>query len=471
MSFSKFVATKLNSISVRTIEYKAINSFLTSIRGYGEMSVENQLRTWIVFMIDRGFTQSSRKRYIEKLNTIYRGYCNEIGIEDDPFESIMELRSFNPHTNAKQLNSELTKIEKILDILLTDAKTKPELAIFLYLMLNATADIRTAIYLTTENYKQEFPQLSDIIKPDEFHHSRKYIFNLKQSRKRTTQLIKEVFSGIEVYFLMKGINFHDRHITTTTILTLWALKARKIGVKLSDIKQILGILPEQFEYLRFVPSSNLTEEEVLKIKLRVAESFLPSSKRWFAMKVRRGFDFYKFQNYIKNAFGDSYEEGTLFYPQKQIVNRVNKKNVIENVPIITDVVFFHLQLRHVKKMDAIIRSNNIGWIFRNSKRLDGDYSVISTNSMTLFQQMIGQYTPDLKIELTHKVPIDIGRDVIITGGIMAGYQGRIYDIKEDSNLRQFFIRISDTYYLRAEATVNEIFVKPINREKFISDKE
>lgn len=472
MLFSEFVATRLNNASDRTIEYKAITSFLTSLRGYGEMSVEDQMRVWIAYMIDRGLTLSSRQRYIKKLNTIYREYCEENGIDGsalDGITDIKELRDLDCSACAKQLDSELPKIEKIFDILLTDAKSRPELAVFLYLLFNVSTDIENAVALTTEDYESEFPQLDDIINTDDFHHSRKYVFDLKQSRKRTPQLVKEVLSGIDLYLRLKGIRFQDR-LTTRTILALWTLKARNIGVRLSDLKQILSVIPEQFEYLRFVNGSQLSAEDEHKIKHRVAEAFSPSGKRWYAMKVRRGFDFDKFQKQIKKACSEFYDDGTLFYPQKQVMSRVDKKIVTENVPVIRDVVFFHLQPRHIRKMDAIIRVDNIGWIFRNTNNADSDYSVIDSNSMVLFQRMIGIFTPDIKIELTPEVPLGIGRDVIITGGIMAGYKGKIYDIKEGSDVRQIYIRLSNKYSIKAEATVDEFYVKPIDSDKTISQE-
>ncbi len=58
--------------------------------------------------------------------------------------------------NARLLQSELTKIESVFDTVMTDAKSKPELAVFLYLLFNASSDIEKAISLTTDEYTPEF---------------------------------------------------------------------------------------------------------------------------------------------------------------------------------------------------------------------------------------------------------------------------------------------------------------------------
>ncbi|MCM1491551.1 MAG: hypothetical protein NC095_12120 [Muribaculum sp.] len=460
MSFSEFVATKLDSTPRQTIDYKAMISFLTTLHGYGEMSDENRLRIWIANIVHRGLTMSSRKRYIEKLHTIYNEYRSASGVNDNAFDGIAELKNIDSRSGITQPDTQLTRLEKIFDIILADAKTRPELAVFLYLLFNASTDIENAVYLTADDYKPLFPQLDDIIRPEDFHHSRKYVFDLQQSRKRTPQLVREVLGAIDSYLRVKEIRFPD-HLSPATILSLWILKASKLGVGLSDLKCMLGAIPAGFEYLHFVSGSQLSAEGQLEIKHRVAEAFSPSGKRWYAMKVWRNFDFDRFKQHIKENFSEFYDEEMFFYPVKQVLSRIDKKIVTKNVPVIPDVVFFHVRPRHVRKMDTAIRTEGVGWIFRNANNASSDYSVIDTAGMALFQRMIGIFTPDVKIELTPEEPMGIGRDVIITGGIMAGYRGRIYDIKEGSDVRQIYIRLSDKYSIKAEATVDEFYVQPI----------
>ena len=81
--------------------------------------------------------------------------------------------------------------------------------------------------------------------------------------------------------------------------------------------------------------------------------------------------------------------------------------------------------------------------------------------MTGFQNMIGIFTPDIKVELTEESPVGLGREVLITGGIMSGYEGTIFDIKEGSDIRQIYIRLSDKYSIKAEVKVEACFVKAI----------
>ena len=75
--------------------------------------------------------------------------------------------------------------------------------------------------------------------------------------------------------------------------------------------------------------------------------------------------------------------------------------------------------------------------------------------------MISIFPPDIKVELTAESPVGLGREVLITGGIMSGYEGTIYDIKDGSDIKQIYIRLSDKYSIKAEVRVEACFVKTI----------
>ena len=126
-------------------------------------------------------------------------------------------------------------------------------------------------------------------------------------------------------------------------------------------------------------------------------------------------------------------------------------------PIIPDVVFIYINPRHIRKVDTLIKSERFGYVFRITSDVDSDFSVIATRSMTGFQNMIGIFTPDIKVELTAESPVGLGREVLITGGIMSGYEGTIYDIKDGSDIKQIYIRLSDKYSIKAEVRVGSVF--------------
>lgn len=466
MSFSDFVAIRLDSAHERTTEYKAMASYINSVKDGGDSPMEDMLSAWISDMIDKGLTPSSRKRYVEKLSTIYKEYLAEAGsmngVESDPFLVVKDLRNFEIHRPGKALQEISLKLSRIFDRMMSDAKSRPELALFLYLLFNGSSDIESAISLKAEDYSPEFPQLDEIIRLDEFHHRRRYVFDLNQCRKRMPQLKSEVLGALEFYFAGWGINFPNG-FSEKAILSLWTARGRKIGLNLSELKGMLNVIPAEYEYLKYIRSAESTPERAKEIRRRIAESFSPSRRRWYAIRLRRNVAFDTFQPYIKAGFAEYFDEHTLFYPQKEITKRIAKRMVAESIPVIPDVVFFNVLPRHVYKIEKLLRAENMGWIFKMANRPDGEYSVIDQQSMLNFQRVIGTFTSDMKISLTNKPPIGIGREVRITGGIMAGYIGKIYDIKDGSDVRNIYIRLSPEYSIRAEIMVEEYFVETIDR--------
>lgn len=460
VSFSEFIAIRLNQLPESTIDYKAISSFISATKGSGVQSVAEALKLWVATMIDRGLSVASRRRYVGKLSTIYKEYAAVNNAEGDPFDGIAAIAAAESSANARALPSALSKIEKIFDVMMADAMVRPEVAVFLYLLFNASSDIGKAISLTVDTYIPEFPQLDDIIRTADFHHRRRYIFDLGQSRKRLPQLIRETTAAIDLYLRTKDIRFPEP-VTPSTILALWMTKAKSIGVSLPVLRQMSPNLPDEFAYLRSLDPTSLSADELREIKHRVAESFTTSRKRWYALKLRRSASYDTLQPYIRETLGNYYDSDTLFYPQKEISRRVDKKIITDTVPVIPDVVFFHVYPRQVRNLDSNIKSESLGWVFKNTNTPASDYSVIDPRSMMAFQRMIGIFTPDIKVSLTSDTPVGVGRQVIITGGIMAGFEGTIYDIREESELRSIYIRLSDKYAIKTEVHVPEIYVKPL----------
>ena len=472
MSFLDFVAIKRSQVSDRSTDYKAISSFLSSTGGYDNIALVDKLRVWIVSMLERGLSVASRKRYIEKLGAIYKEYCRQENITENTFDQIRELKGIDIDVNVKEWQRELINFTRNFDTVLADVKTNPYAALFLYLLLNVSSDVKMAITLTIDNGISAFPQLTDIVNTKDFHHRRRYVFNLNQSRKRMPQLVKETTCGICRYLAMKGLHVPEVQ-TLPTILAVWIACARQQKIKFSDIKAVVDTIPAEYEYLRFIKGSELSSDDIQAIKLRVAESLAPSTRRWYAVRMRRGVLYDVFRHSVKTGFKDYFDERTLFYPQKKVYKKAENRVITELIPVIPDIVFLNILPRHVKYIDHMIKSENLGWIFRTTVGSSGDYSIIPSGSMLAFQRMIGVFTPEIRVSLTKEKPLGVGRNVRITGGIMEGYEGIIFDVKSESegNIRQFYIRLSNDYAIRTEVKIEEFFVEPTDRlEKDITNR-
>lgn len=458
MSFPEFVAIKLGNTHERTTAYKAMASFASSVDEVADLPVEDTIRAWIATMIDKGIAPASRKRYVEKLGTIYREFAGDLAGSSDPFGAVRDLRDFEVSNTVAVLDAASERMAHIFDILMSEARANPVLAVFVYLLFHASSDIDAAISLTIDEYAPEFPQLDEIINPAKFHHRRKYVFDLDQSRKRMPQLRSEVISTISFYLRAKEILLPGG-FAGSTIPALWVARAKSIGIPLAAIVSALADIPTEYLYIKYIKGVPLAPDRAMDIKQRVAESFAPTVKRWYALKLRRSVRFEALRDYFQDIYGERFDPQALFYPRKEVSRRMKKKIVTEEVPVIPDVVFLHVQPGQVRRIDMLIKNESYGWVFRMANKADSEYSVIDPASMLVFQRVIGTFTPDIKVALTRENPIGIGRRVRITGGIWEGYTGIIYDVKPGSSARRIYIRLSDEYCIRAEATVEEYYVE------------
>lgn len=474
-SFLNFVAIKQKETPADSVEYKSIKSFTDAVKGYEEEPVINQLKVWLATMIEKDLSPATRKRYAMKLVSIYKEY-DDSGISGhNPFDSLRKLFDSDEYKYG-DFRLQGSRLQKAFPSLLKDAISNPALAVFLYMLFDASQDMTKAISLTTEEYTPRFPQLDKIIKPADFHHRRRYIFNLNQNKKRIPQLTKEVISGIELWLLSKGIKFSGG-FSPTLIPALWSVKARETGISLVAIRALLTSVPQQCNYLSILPSSEISPGESDDIKRKVAEAYAPSGKRWFAMKLMRGSSYEGMTAVIKEKLPDIFSGITFFYPRRESARREGKKIIKGCVPVIPDVVFFRTMPHHVKEIDRMLRLNAIGWIYRVVNTPDSDYSVIDNASMLIFERTVGELSPDMTVELTHTQPLSVGKKVRITGGVLAGYEGVIYDIKSydtplpsqssmpsssPSPLRQIYIRLSSSDFLKIDVTIDESFIEPIS---------
>lgn len=461
--FCNFVVIRLETASRASIEYKSLKSFHDSTRGSECMPLSDLLNIWAATMIDEGLAPSSRKRYLAKLAALYKEYCAGNRADDDPFDAVKPLCDRNRADSTAAIRDSCVGLCKIFGQLLDDSESRPALAVFLYMLFEASSEIEKSILLKVDDYAPRFAQLDGVIDTKMLHHRRKYVFGLNQSQKRMPQLVREVCSDVEKYMRARGISLPGGFCGTTAA-AFWIAKARKTGLSLSDIKAVMaGPIPPEYDYLSLVRPAIMTSAEIQSVKRRVADAFFPATNRWFAMKLRPGRSFDSLCSVLKGRLPECFQKIEFFYPTRIVVKREGKKIQKTQVPFIPDIVFFNIHPCHVAAVDHAARTSAVGWVFRIVNAPGADYSVIDGNSMFLFEKAVGQFSTDMDIGLSDRLPVEIGRQVRITGGIMSGYEGTIYDIKGDGSEkgRLFCIELSSSSYLRLRADVEEFYIEPL----------
>ncbi|MBD5356422.1 MAG: hypothetical protein HDR88_05385 [Bacteroides sp.] len=191
--FQSFVAIRLTQADPNSTAAKAMRSFLESAAHGYALTPEAMLADWVAVMIDRGLSDSSRTRYLGTLSNIYKEYLAQSGAAK--VDSLIHLRNIRTNPEAVEEATRMAvRLRKVFGMVINDARYQPEIAVLLYMLLNVSNDLKAAISLQTCDYEPQFPQMDSVIDPDTFHHRRRYVFDLAQSRKRMSQLCRETLT-------------------------------------------------------------------------------------------------------------------------------------------------------------------------------------------------------------------------------------------------------------------------------------
>lgn len=456
MTFPDFVSSRLKDTPRASIDFKSMTSFLHSARNLGAEAIENNVNAWVTDMIDNGLSVSSRRRYLGKLKAVYSAWS---GNRQIPEAFATPLRDLDADAATSEARVMAERLGAIFDIVVEDARSNPHVALFLYMLLNATADIASAIMLRNDEYIPVHPVLDDILLNRPAHHRRRYIFNLEQSRKREPQLVREALAAISLYLRSRGIRFPS---SAPAILSIWCAKARSAGLSSRHLKATLGIVPPGFEYLDHVIAPPLSIYEIRDTKNRVAEAFAPSGRRWYAVRFKRSSSVTAIRALLEQTFTALFSPDTIFYPLSETAKRVGRKMVTVTAPILPGILFINVPPMLIGRIDTALKADHLGYVLRTSAHPLSPCSIIDTADMLNFQRMIGIFTPDIKIELTTLPPMGVGRRVRITGGIMAGYTGIIHDIKDNDDNRLLYITLTTNCTVKVAIKIPESLVQPVD---------
>jgi hypothetical protein len=146
-----------------------------------------------------------------------------------------------------------------------------------------------------------------------------------------------------------------------------------------------------------------------------------------------------------------------------MVFKENKKIIKREMPYIPGLLFFKIGENNIAPLFREI--GDLAWCYRERPSQDAPYSIIPRSEMERFQRFVGKFTDDVEISLSGKESLGIGRRVRITGGLMEGYEGEIYDIeesKDSTGRRMFQLNLSSDQALRWTVSIEDIYIEPID---------
>lgn len=455
--FGKFAEQVLLSEPQKSLTAYALESLLEVMRKDGAEDIdENLLRLWIATMVISGKKPSTVRRYFGRLHALYLERVGEKAT--DVFEAVAPVFSALKEVNIKDAAENLSFVKRLL------AKNERSFdwqttCIFFYLLYTPAASITDAAELTFADVPRFCPQIDDIISSFSSSHGRKYVFALRQGKSRPHEIDRRLTKELQQLLSSAGMQF-EGGFSRASITSLWITAALKCGVSLQDIRACIGIVPQEYAVLSILGKCEIDDYRKERIICAVADSINDYAMRWFVMKLRQGVSVSDIKDRIDETLPGRLNSMTLYYPTRSEIRKEGRKRIEEEIPYLPNVLFFKTQSHKVKCLFANI--GDLAWCYKTSNSSDSSYAIIPNRQMSIFQQCIGSFTSDIKMDLVEGRPmLEKGRKVRITGGIMAGYEGEILDVAVDSDQRIFFLSITDDTRARWTVHVEDVFIQPL----------
>lgn len=250
--------------------------------------------------------------------------------------------------------------------------------------------------------------------------TRKYVFPLNQSsltdRQMATTVANIVKSGLE------RNNIRTFGSPDDTLRSYWAYAAVRSGIQPHALRPILRDVPGGLKILSLCRNIDNCQTETNDIKEIVARAFVDNPRRWYVMRLRPRIKYADLTRRL-DTLGSHADGPELFYPCDEIMRRVGRRRIVESRPVIPDIVFFRSRSTAISRLFAAI--GDLAWCYTVSGRSGDSYAAISDSAFRLFQQTIGQFTPDYDVAPIGTIPLRENDRVVIVGGPYQGCEGRL----------------------------------------------
>lgn len=443
--------------------------------GYAAVSAD-ALVMWLADMAADGLKLSTRKKYFSRLHSIYREWKTTPGA--DPFEGAKEAVDADFNFHNEDTYSNLRKLQSLLSYpgdtdkgsvkgsdkgSDKDHHRKETINLFLYLFYNPAVTLAEALSLKFDDVNAVTPQAEEIIdNQKESRGKATVVFGLGRGRKKESQIAKEALAALADVAREAGMRIAEP-FTRQSITALWIAAALKAGVTMADIRAIVAEAPAEYPALALLPAADQPDSRKRKTLRKVADAVNNKPRQWFVMKMRPGQTPDTVKNMIAMTTEGILDTMLFYYPTRKVLRQVGKgKPVKKELPYIPGVLFFKVQ-RNVVPM-LMNRIGEVAWCYKYTNRAGSEYCTISRSEMKIFQRCIGEFTPDVEMELAvMESPMKKGTHVRINGGgRMMGMEGVIESVRNVNGTRTYTLSLTD--HLQARWTVKdmeEIYIEKV----------
>lgn len=468
-SFYQFVENRIKNYPADRLlsnAWKSLNNYSPEVSSENELTSDILLK-WIIGMKASGSNPSTYRRYLGKLHTLFKEW--RVAGSRDPFNEIKTLLEKKDNAENSNLLKNLHTLLKVIKQF-GGANGSQLFNILLYLLINIDATLEDIIAMQFSDEQPDISQLQDVVDRMQSTGARKkYVFGLNQGKERVPaiaiKLNVELLSLLKGYGIINNYNFIENktHTAIEIIHALWIAAALEVGVSAEEIANIFLNLPEQYKYLQLLPKHELPEERKLAIMHRVADYINDKTTRWFVMHLRTGNSPEDIKEGIKNKINPLLKEIQFYYPTHTVVTYDKKRRKIrKEEPYLPRLLFFRMRRDKVGRLFSKI--GDLAWCYRFTSDPSSPYCVISNKEMKRFQYHIGNFTPDIQIQLIErKDAIEKGTEVKISGGgKMEGYVGVITDVRNADGTRTYSLRLSDNAFATWQISdIPELYLQPV----------
>lgn len=457
-NFTDTVEQTLASAPPRSITSYALQSFAGLMRRQGaERPDEALLRLWVTEMLLGGKKGSTVRRYLGKVRAVYGQFCPD---GDGAFANVSAALESAGVSCAPEAAENL-KLTARVSAAAEEPGCDCGALLFMYLLYDPTATVADAAALTFGSVPDFCPQIADTVSRCDSSHGRKYVFALGQGKVRRGEVIRRATEALRRAAENAGMRVKGG-FTRESVTAIWVAAALQTGINAADINAAVETLPHEYAFLAIAGKSGLSRREREALICRVADAINSRAQRWFVMRLRRGVGLDEVRGRVDMRLrGDSRASLTFYYPTRAEIRKEGRRRIVTDVPYLPATVFFRTRRDRVRSLMAEI--GDLAWCFRSAGDAGSDYAIIPDRQMAEFQRYVGNFTPDIRLELVcGDAGLGRGRRVRVTGGIMEGYEGTILDVEGQPGQRVFTLALTGGQQARWTAHVDDIYLAPLD---------
>lgn len=423
------------SLATATSYTKAIRSFIAFAGN--ELREENIITDiligdWVIDMVLSGLTPKTASYYLDCLCSVYNTAVeNGLALPSPSFQIIKSrLKSVlsTDKTEASMLSA--FNFDALTSMIRNADRQNGELGLFtdiaILSILNPSLSIDEITRLKKRNIDTLSPE-SKTIAERHVNTRRSYLFTLEQNEKTPKQIATRCNEKITALLKYRGLPVSSD--AQDSLRSLWLLTALKSGVRASAAVAVIGEAPAGLPILSIASKISINEVSRKDILNTVAKTLVENPRQWHVMRLRHGTKYESLKKRLELLDKDIKTPDT-FYPCEEIARKIGKKMIYKDKPLIPGIVF--IRTRATDICPIMRTAGDIAWCMRDTSHADRRYAVVTQRSMEIFQQVIGQFTPDYKLYPLGTLLLKPQDRVIIIGGDYSGTEAIVEKSPKDT---------------------------------------